>query len=335
MKAPLVWLCWLGAMLASRPALAAEPCAVVVLRPSHATLEAWVAGMQAVVAELSISGCEVLVRSAAAGDLDGLLAELSTAVASQGAVGGVAVMREGRTGVAYVTTARGLDRAEAEIDAGSIAEGTVSLRVLQLLRVRTLDIPRAQAPQPQPAGPEAPHEGAASDRTAGWVLPWVGLGTTASSQATRLPFVVLLGARLRLSGRLGADATLGTTMSALGLETPAGRVLIDWWQSTLHATFALVERPRLEVAVGLGGGVLWASETARAREGFVATDDSTTVGLVSARAVGAWRAGRFTLMVIAEPGVLLPALSVRAAGEEVARVGRPWLSLAGGAGWQF
>ena len=68
--------------------------------------------------------------------------------------------------------------------------------------------------------------------------------------------------------------------------------------------------------------------------GFVASDDSATVALLSARAIATFTHNDWSLLLGVEPGVLLPPVNV-GTGAESARLGRPWTMASVGLGRNF
>jgi hypothetical protein len=91
---------------------------------------------------------------------------------------------------------------------------------------------------------------------------------------------------------------------------------------------------QIGLSLGLGGGVVWVHGDGVAESGFAATDDSTRVAILSARATAFFTHDDWSLLLALEPGVMLPAVSV-SAGNDVARLGRPWTQASIGFGWNF
>jgi hypothetical protein len=86
-------------------------------------------------------------------------------------------------------------------------------------------------------------------------------------------------------------------------------------------------------ALGLGGGATWLDESAKPAPGYAGFSDDAYTGLLSLRLRGALRSGNLRFLLAAEPGVLLPGVTVAADGAALSRIGQPWTSISAGLGW--
>ena len=306
---------------------------VIVLRPSQGPLESWAEGTQTVVAELVAGGYELTLRSSSARDRADAVAELERAASEPGIIGGVLVIREGELGVAYVWTREaGAVRIEASVAAGAIGEGELALRATQLLGPARIDFDKPAAirrvPTPSTPPPRAPR--AAPTHT---MLAFQA-GLVFSSDLTEPLPVAGLTVRRGLFGSLSIEASGWLTLGASRLETPAGSVDITSQEIRLHASFEPLREEKIALSLGLGGGVVWVHGEGVARASDSVAEDTTRVGVVSARATVTLKHDDLRLLLGLEPGVTLPAVSI-SAGDEAVRLGRPWTLASVGLGWSF
>jgi hypothetical protein len=144
----------------------------------------------------------------------------------------------------------------------------------------------------------------------------------------------VLGARLPIGLRpLALDASAAISITPLRVGTEAGTVEVSARQAALHLLYDPWSTSALNFALGAGFGAIWLDETARANPGYDAQADDAYVGLLSLRARGSVRTGSLSFVVTLEPGVLLQSASIRASGDELNRIGRPWTTVTAGLGW--
>jgi hypothetical protein len=307
---------------------------VIVLRPSQGPLEGWAEGTQAVVAELVAGGYELTLRSSSARDRAEAVAELERSASAPGIIGGVLVIREGELGVAYVWTREaGTVRIEAGVAAGAVGEGELALRTRQLLGPARIDFEKpavVQKPVPPPSTPPLRAPRAAPADT----LLAFQAGLAFSSDLTEPLPVAGLTVQRGLFGSLSIEASGWLTLGASRLETPAGSVDITSQELRVHASFEPVRQEKVALSLGLGGGVVWVHGDGVARASDSVAEDSTRVGVVSARATVTLKHDDLRLLLGFEPGVTLPAVSISAADESI-RLGRPWTLASVGLGWSF
>jgi hypothetical protein len=306
---------------------------VIVLRPSPGPLESWAEGTQAIVAELVAGGYELTLRSSAARDRVEAVAELERAASQPGIIGGVLVIREAELGVAYVWTREaGAVRIEAGVATGAVGEGELALRTTQLLGPARIvfekpavrrEVPPLQTPPPRASRTAPQHT----------LLALQG-GFAFSSDLTEPLPVAGLTIQRGLFGSLSIEASGWLTLGASRLETPAGSVDITSQEVRVHASFEPVREEKIALGLGLGGGVVWVHGDGVPRAGESVADDSTRVGVVSARATVTLKHENLRLLLALEPGVTLPAVSI-SAGNETVRLGRPWTLASVGIGWSF
>ncbi len=316
---------------------------VSVLIPRNATIAAWPQGTQAVIAELAASQYQVVVESSDASELGPLLSELRSAANDPNAAGAVAVLRTGPAGIAYVWTRRDANVVQVHSDntEGAVSEGALALRVLELIRARDLPVLEAAPPPPPPPPPRArpsppkpttttPESARRPKSAAIWVS-----GGTVFAGGTSAPLVLLgLGARVPIfAPALSLDLGLGFSVVPFKLETAAGALDVNARQMAMHLVVEPWLTSALRVGLGAGLGAVWLSETGEPKPGYLANSDNSYVGLASARATGMLASGALRLLVACEPGILLPAASIRASGEEIGHVGRAWVSVTVGVGW--
>lgn len=337
-----VLVAWFCACLTLCIGARAEDRRVVVLKPRALTAAQWREGTQTVTAELSLGDYQLLVRSSDAQSVDDLVSELRTAATELDTVGAVAVVRQGELGVALVWTRRDTNvaRIEAVLSQGAVAAGAVALRVAELLRQRTLNIPLPElSAPPKPvveSSPAAPEKKAPVRRTV-----WFGGGAIASSDAGPIRPILLLSSRWPVGGPMAIDATGMLSPGRFRLETQAGSVDVFAGQLTLHAMFQLVQKETLGFSVGLGGGGVWVDEIAAGDTGFSGQSDATRVGLLSTKISGTIHADPVSFLLALETGMMVPPVSINVSDgaeggqHELARLGRPWASFSMGAGWRF
>jgi hypothetical protein len=302
-----------------------------VLRPSQGQLESWAEGTQAVVAELVAGGYELTLRSSSARDRARAVAELERAASAPGIIGGVLVMREGELGVAYVWTREaGTVRIEAGIAEGAVGEGELALRTTQLLGPARIDFEKPAVIRKPVPTPSTPPPRAAPMRT---VLA-LQAGLAFSSDLTEPLPVAGLTVQRGLFGFLSIEASGWLTLGASRLETPAGSVDITSQELRMHASFEPLREEKIALSLGLGGGVVWVHGDAVAPASGSVAEDSTRVGVVSARGTVTLKHDDLRLLLGLEPGVMLPAVSI-SAGDEAIRLGRPWTLASVGLGWSF
>lgn len=317
---------------------AAEEHRVMVLMSRELSAQPWPEGTQAVIAELAARSYQVVVVSSNARELNALLEELQSAARAPSTSAAIAVVREGSLGVAYVWTRRdgNVLQVQAETTDGAVGEGALALRVTELIRARDQAIPAPPALQtPQPPerrAPKPPSPPVAEPGTP--PLLWLGAGPTFVS-GTDAPLVAaVLGVRVPIGLRpLALDASAAISITPLKLATDAGTVNVSARQATLHLLYDPWSTSTLNLALGAGGGAVWLDETARAKPGYVAHADDAYVGLLSLRARASVKSGNLSFVLTLEPGVLLPGASVRASGDELSRIGRPWTAITAGFGW--
>lgn len=318
--------CWLSA-----PSAGAEERRVIVLMPRALENEVWPAGTQAVIAELAAVDYQVIVESSQAASLEALTKELRQAASAPSTAAALTVLRRDNTGIAYVYAQRDsqLMQLQGPLTQGAVGEGALALRVTELVRTRDW-----QLPQPALEAPSAP-------RVRKRVQPeprsrsalWLGLGPLFSSGTAAPLIAASFGLAVPLSRPLTLDTSVNMSLLPLELSTDAGAVEINTRQLTGHLLVSLWRSSVVALSAGPGGGVVWVQETAEAGPGYRARSDSAAVGLLTLRARASFQTGGLTFLLIAEPGALLPAISVRADQDELSRIGNPWVLLSGGLGW--
>ena len=138
--------------------------------------------------------------------------------------------------------------------------------------------------------------------------------------------------RKGLVGPLALDAAAALTLGASRLETEAGSVDVAAQELTLHLSFDPIRESGIGLSLGLGGGIVWVQGDGEPGADYSATSDATHVALLSARATASFTHDAWSLMLVLEPGVMLPAVTIDT-GNDVARVGRPWTQASVGLGW--
>jgi hypothetical protein len=263
---------------------------VIVLRPSQGTLESWAEGTQAVVAELVAGGYELTLRSSSVRDRAAAIAELERAAHEPGIIGGVFVTRDGELGMAYVSTRDGgTVRIETGLAAGAVGEGELALRITQLLgpaRIEVerrdeeekVDVPRVVAPPPSAPPAPAPKDVPSHTMVA------LQAGLAFSSDLTEPLPVAGLTLQQSVLGALSIEATARLTLGASRLETSAGSAELSSQEVRVHASFEPLREEQVALSFGLGGGVVWVHAEGVSSATGSATEDSTRVGVLSARA---------------------------------------------------
>jgi hypothetical protein len=310
---------------------------VMVLMSRELSAEPWPEGTQAVIAELAARNYQVIVVSSSARDLNALLEELQAAAHEPSTSAAIAVVRDGSAGIAYVWTPRdgNVVQVQAETSEGAVGEGALALRVTELIRARDLALPTPrEEPKKAKPEPEAPPQPVVVKESGTPPLVWLGAGPTFVSGASAPLVSAVLAARLPIGLRpLAIDASAALSLTPLRVGTDAGTVDVSARQATLHLLYDPWSSAALNLALGAGVGAVWLDENARAKAGYVANADDTYVGLLSLRARGSVQSGNLSFVVTLEPGVLLKGASIRASGEELSRIGRPWTTLTAGFGW--
>lgn len=327
-------------LLATHSALAEEQ-RVVVLMPRGLSSSPWPEGTQAVIAELAASHYQVIVESVATSDLRALLDALKSAANEADSAGAISVLREREAGIAYVWTRRDANVVQVQSDSteGAINEGALALRVLELIRARSLTLPQDEVsepeprpsppPKPKPLAPAAPPKPSRSHRAE----VWLGAGPTFAAGAPAPLVDVTLRERFALFKPLALDAAASVSVAPIELDTSAGDVQLSARKLTLHLMAEPWRGAPFRVAFGAGGGAVWLAETARAASGFQSHSDDAYLAIASLRGSATLQSGDLSFVFAVEPGLLLPAASIRSSGSELAHVGSSWTSLTAGIGW--
>jgi hypothetical protein len=320
-------------------AIADERQVVVLNLRGNASLQPWPEGTRAVIAELAASDDQVLVRPSASSTFAALMSELEKAAAEDQTVGAVCVGKSGSAGIAYVWVNGGASavRVEDDLREGAVAEGAVALRVTEILHIQNLELPgtrRDKKPEERPPAPAAPQQPPPEAKHGPPAFTtWLGAGLLTSSDASGPVPMASFGARVPLSPFVAVEATALGSFGWLKVQTDAGRAEVSMQSLTLHAVLDPWAEAPASLSFGIGGGATWVSELGTPSRGYVNLYDSTTVGLVSARIGGILRGEHLSLVGYAEPGVLLPAVTLLADGRELAELGRPWFSAMLGLGF--
>lgn len=314
---------------------------VVVLMPGGLPSAPWPEGTQAVIAELAASHYQVIVESTAASDLGALLEALKTAANEADNAGAVSVVRDRGAGIAYVWTRRDANVVQVQSDStqGAINEGALALRVLELIRARSLPLPETENPEPQPKRalvarkPAKPAPPPAKPPSPHRAELWLAAGPTFAGGAPAPLVDVALGARIALWRPVALDAAASVSVAPIEFDTSAGNVQLSARKLTLHLMAEPWRGSPFRVAFGAGGGAVWMAESARPANGFQGHSDNAYLGLVSLRGAATLQSGNLSFVFALEPGLLLPAASIRSNGSELAHVGSSWTSLTAGIGW--
>jgi hypothetical protein len=330
---------WLLSSL-TLPALGrADEPHVLVLRAQPPSLESWPEGAQAVIAELALEEQKLVVRSSHAANLDALLAELELSAAEPSTVGAVAIVRTGSTGIAYVWTrsGAGVVRVQADTSLGTVAESAVALRVTELLRARTLEIPIERKPAPKAPAPApravSPEPVPLRVREPMRAMVWASGGAMLSSGASQLLPMLSLGGRYAIVPRVALEGSVAFPLGDWELRTEPGTVRVDTRHVAAHALVSPIRETRAELSVGLGGGMSFFSTRSFATGELEGKEASTRVAMLGARALGALRDEHLAFLLFLDGGILLPSVTLRAAGNELVRLGSPWVLLGAGIGF--
>jgi hypothetical protein len=245
--------------------------------------------------------------------------EVMLAAEEPDTAGAVGVGRDGSLGFALVAlpAARAPVRIEDDLRQGPVADGAVALRVSEVLRVRTFELP------PERARPEPPPR--VDEPQPAPVWPWLALGGVVARGASGVAPAVAGGLRVPLGEWVSLEPTGAFTLGTLRVDSAAGDVALSLRKVSLELVLAPTERPGLTGGVGAGGGIAWVTGTPTAGAGYVGTERSTQVSLLALRGFGGWQARHLRLLAFLEASALLPAITLRAGSAEVARIGQPWL----------
>jgi hypothetical protein len=260
-----------------------------------------------------------VLRPSQAGSVAALEREVLLAAREPDTAGAVGVGREGSLGFALVALAAGRApvRIEDDLRQGPVADGAVALRVSEVLRVRTFELPPERAPpEPPPRVEEA---------QAAPVWPWLALAGVVARGASGVAPAVAMGLRVPLGEWVSLEPSGAFTLGTLRVDSAAGDVALSVRQAVLELVIAPNERLGLTGGVGAGGGVAWVTGTPSPGAGYIGTERSTQVSVLALRGFGGWQARHLRLLAFVEVSALLPSLTLRAGSAEVARVGQPWL----------
>jgi hypothetical protein len=326
--------CWLALALLSAHGHADER-PVIVLSPNDLGSDEWPEGTRAVMAELSANGFQVVQQRSRAVTAGELLAEVAHSASPQAVLGVVAVLREGNTGAAYVWTEHGerVLRDDSSGSQGTVAEGAVALRVVELFRTETLKFPMGVSVTQQQEKKEEPRSARASNGQ--WLSPWVGVSTVIPTSAATMPLQISLGTAVALVSPIALDVGARVGILPERFETSAGRFSLRPVELGGRVMIDPISARHVSLAVGLGISSLWLQETATGGAGFVGKSDNTQVVLFALRARLMLRSHRFFGVFVVDPGLTVPPVSVRSNLGEVAHLGRPWLATELGVGWSF
>jgi hypothetical protein len=311
-----------AALSAAAPVAVAAP-SVIVLETPASSQHAWPSGERAVIAELLASDVELVLRPSNAPSLAELELEVLKAATEADAAGAVGVGREGFEGFAIVAPHSGRPpvRVQDDVRQGAVAEGAVALRVSEVLRARRFDLP-PEALRRNEAVPAAP----AKEPQALPLWPWISVGGVGSRGASSISAVTGVGVRVPLHPWISLEPSGGFTIGGLDVHTAAGDVTLSLRRATLEIVVAPVTHRGISAGVGAGGGVAWFSAVPRANAGYEGTEQSTQVSLLALRGFGAWQTRHLKALLFLELATMLPAVTVRASGTELASLGQPWLT---------
>lgn len=340
-----------GAAFVVSPAGAEAPVVVSV----HAPEMDWPEARRNVEAELRASGFEVEARQSAVVDPGSLLAELPLYAAQEPrSVGSVTVVRVGSTGLAYVWVRdhERLFRVDVPSAEANVAAGMLALRVADLMTVRP---GKRQEDSPPGGHPAAPRDSSAAVRDASpppasaargrgdgsaseAARPWVWLGAGAAFAVTSgAPGAqITLGAGFPLTGitSLELGGALSVTPASVGL--PEGSVDVDHQQLGAHLMLRAGGGAHWSLTTGLGASAWCLQAQGTAQDDDVrGVRDTTCVGLASARARLTLRWRDVSLWAVAEPGLVVPTVRLRADRRTDVELGRPWFAATLGVGWQL
>jgi hypothetical protein len=308
-----------AALSAAAPVAVAAP-SVIVLEVPATSQHAWPSGERAVVAELLASDVELVLRASNAPSLAELEQEVLKAATEPDAAGAVGVGREGFKGFAIVAPHSGRPpvRVQDDLREGAVAEGAVALRVSEVLRARRFDLP--------PESPRRTEAAPAKEPPPLPLWPWISVGGVGSRGASSISAVTGVGVRVPLHPWISLEPSGGFTIGGLDVQTAAGDVTLSLRRATLEIVVAPVTHRGISAGVGAGGGVAWLSAVPRANAGYEGTEQSTQVSLLALRGFGAWQTRHLKTLLFLELATMLPAVTVRASGTELASLGQPWLT---------
>jgi hypothetical protein len=293
----------------------------------------WKEGVQALVAELLTTGHELSVRAVDAGSPEQLEQALQLAVAQSGVAAGVSVTRQADSATALLCR-RGkssCEKVEVDVADGELARSRLALAVVE--RLRPIDLPATQPPpaptSARPVPPAAPpppaDEPGRSDVRR--YRAWLGGGVVLTS-GTSAP-MSWLGASFgaTLSKPWGLEVSVAGSPLAGSAESRAGTLSLRAVQALGFGTFEPFAWRGFGFCLGLGGGTVHMRESASPVSGFDGFSQRATVAVVSAQARLHQRVGPVYWGVVVDPGMLIPALKVKAGSETLLRMGRPWVTL--------
>lgn len=329
MKRSLV-LGWLLLVLTwSAPVLAQpkDPTDLTVVVVSAGALD-WPEARRSVEAELAATGFRVAARESDVSTPGRLIDELrSTTHGAPEVRGSVAVFREGGEGRAYVwiSERENFFQVNAPAQTDPTAAQVLSLRVVELLRVRLLD----QAPEPAVATPE-PEQEPKRGVSAVWVAggPWL-------SPDLDLPLLVFtLGASFRLLDPLDLDLSAHSSLLSGEADTGPGLVTLSATALSAHGMWLPYDSEGFTVGLGAGGGALFYDAGGLGSARYVGRNAAGVAGLVSVRARVLARAAGLSFLIGVEPSVTLPEMvSSDPERGEIFRFGRPVVLVHAGVGW--
>jgi hypothetical protein len=266
------------------------------------------------------SDVELVLRPSQAPTVGELEREVLAAAAEPETAGAVGVGREGAVGFAFVAPHSGRPpvRVEDDVRQGPVAEGAVALRVSEVLRARSFELP-PEAPRHEPPA-------AIEDPPPPPVWPWFAVAGVAARGAARVSPAVALGVRVPVHPWISLEPSAGLTLGGLEVRTSAGDVSLSARRATLELVLAPGGHQGLSAGVGAGAGVAWLSAVPQPRPGYEAVERSTEVALLSLRGLGAWQSRHLKALAFVELSLMLPAVTVRASGTELSRVGQPWVT---------
>jgi hypothetical protein len=326
-----------GVSVVARDAVAEER-RVVVLMPRELPAKPWPEGTQSTIAELAAGRYQVLVESSSARTVEELENELRSKGDTPDAAGAIAILRDGAVGIAYVWARRDGSVVElrTDLDEGAVGEGAFALRITEWIRARDLPIP--QKPKEPAAAPGSPEPKAmltppAVSHRGPSPLLWLGAGPVFSSAATSPLFALNAGVGIPLYAPLWIDASASVSLTPFELETNAGTVNVNARHVAGHVVVELWNAPSFSFALGSGGGLVWLDQNSEPGPGFEAASDATTVAVLSVRARARLKWRHVSFLLSAEPGLLTPSADIRADGESLLELGRPWVLVSLGIGW--
>lgn len=308
-----------AALVAATP-VAGAAARVIVIEPPATSQHAWPSGEQAVVAELVASDVELVLRPSNAPTLTEFEAEVLEAATEPDAAGAVGVGRKGFQGFAIVAphSRRPPVRVQDDVRQGAVAEGAVALRVTEVLRARRFDLP------PDALRPSDTVPARESKSLPPW--PWISVSGVGSRGASTVSAATGIGVRVPLHPWVSLEPAGGLTIGGLDVQTKAGELTLSLRRVTLEIVIAPVAHRGFSAGVGAGGGVAWLSAEPRANAGYEGSEESTQVSLLALRGFGAWQTRHLKTLLFLELSTMLPAVTVRASGTELSRLGQPWLT---------